>query len=75
MVFRFHLFLSLTPNHYMRKVFLSALVLLGSVAPALSQDSPVRFNSTIVSKTVSNSTRRACGTMEVLAAQLAADPA
>ena len=59
----------------MRKVFLSALVLLGSVALALAQDSPVRFNSTRVSETASNITRRACGTMEVLAAQLAADPA
>ena len=59
----------------MQKVFLSALALLGSVAPALAQDSPVRFNPTRVSETASNSTRRACGTMEVLAAQLAADPA
>ena len=75
MVFRFHLFLNLILNHYMQKVFLSALVLLGSVAPALAQDSPVRFNPTRVSETASNSTRRVCGTMEVLAAQLAADPA
>ena len=58
----------------MQKLYFSALALLGSVAPALAQNSPMRFSPTRAGET-SNVTRRACGTMEVLAAQLAADPA
>ena len=57
----------------MNKLYFSALALLGSAAPALAQDAarlaPV-FNSE-----VPVITKRACGSMEVLAAQLAADPA
>ena len=58
----------------MNKLYFSALALLGSAAPALAQDAQ-RLAPVIDKETATAITRRACGTMEVLAAQLAADPA
>ena len=58
----------------MNKFYCSALALLASAAPALAQDAQ-RFVPVFGPETATTITRRACGTMEVLAAQLAADPA
>ncbi|WP_460610741.1 M43 family zinc metalloprotease [Hymenobacter terrigena] len=58
----------------MNKLYYSALALLASAAPALAQDAQ-RLAPVTGMETASTITRRACGTMEVLAAQLAADPA
>ena len=56
----------------MNKLYLSALALLSLASPALAQDASVSFSHVPEGSTI---TRRACGSMEVLAAQLAADPA
>ena len=58
----------------MNKLYFSALALLGSAAPALAQNVANRLTVKPELETTTI-TRRACGTMEVLAAQLAADPA
>ena len=58
----------------MNKLYFSALALLGSAAPALAQNVANRLAVKPELETTTI-TRRACGTMEVLAAQLAADPA
>lgn len=58
----------------MNKLYFSALALLGSAAPALAQDAQ-RLAPNFEPEAINTITRRACGTMEVLAAQLAADPA
>ncbi|MET4075781.1 M43 family zinc metalloprotease [Hymenobacter sp. UYCo722] len=55
----------------MTKLYIAALGLLGLASPALAQDARFEFGTGSESIT----TRRACGAMEVLAAQLAADPA
>ena len=59
----------------MNKLYFSALALLGSASPALAQDFQSRVSPDTKAETTPAITRRACGTMEVLAAQLAADPA
>jgi hypothetical protein len=59
----------------MNKLYLSALALLGSAAPVLAQDFQGRISLDTKTEATPTITRRACGTMEVLAAQLAADPA
>jgi hypothetical protein len=59
----------------MNKLYFSALALLGSAAPALAQDFQSRVSLDTKAETMPVITRRACGTMEVLAAQIAADPA
>jgi len=58
----------------MNKFLFSALALMGSASSVLAQDAASRLapGTTAESGAI---TRRACGTMEVLAAQLAADPA
>ena len=58
----------------MNKLYFSALALLGSAAPALAQEAPTNYSPSRAAESAAI-TRRACGTMEVLAAQLAADPA
>ena len=58
----------------MNKLYFSVLALLASAAPALAQDAQ-RLAPISEPETANTITRRACGTMEVLAAQLAADPA
>ncbi|MFC6221797.1 M43 family zinc metalloprotease [Hymenobacter artigasi] len=58
----------------MNKLYFSALALLGSAAPVLAQDAR-RLAPNFEPEAINTITRRACGTMEVLAAQLAADPA
>ena len=55
----------------MNKFYLSALSLLGLASPALAQDIRQAFGSSSETTIM----RRSCGSMEVLAAQLAADPA
>jgi hypothetical protein len=59
----------------MNKLYLFTLALLGSAAPALAQNFQSRVSLDTKAETMPAITRRACGTMEVLAAQLAADPA
>ncbi|WP_210518330.1 M43 family zinc metalloprotease [Hymenobacter terricola] len=60
----------------MNKLYFSALALLGSAAPALAQDLQSRMAVGYqLEATTTPITHRACGTMEVLQAQLAADPA
>ena len=58
----------------MNKLYFSVLALLGSAAPALAQEAPTNYSPIRAAESAAI-TRRACGTMEVLAAQLAADPA
>ena len=55
----------------MNKLYISALAMLGWASPALAQDTRLSFGHGSESVIM----RRACGSMEVLAAQLAADPA
>ena len=55
----------------MNKLYLSALTFLGLASPALAQNARLPFSN----GPESTITRRACGSMEVLEAQLAADPA
>ena len=55
----------------MNKLYIAALAMLGLASPALAQDARLEFG-TGPERII---TRRACGSMEVLAAQLAADPA
>ena len=59
----------------MKKIYFSALALLGSAAPALAQDVLSNYAPVGAAERANVITRRACGTMEVLAAQLAANPA
>ncbi|MDB5234729.1 MAG: type sorting protein [Hymenobacter sp.] len=62
----------------MNKFLLSALTLLGGASSVLAQDVQDRFNAgdiRVNTGTTSAITRRACGTMDVLQAQLDADPA
>ncbi|MBO2010358.1 M43 family zinc metalloprotease [Hymenobacter negativus] len=59
----------------MNKFYFSALALLASAAPVLAQDFQSRASLDAKAETTPVITRRACGTMEVLSAQLAADPA
>ena len=56
----------------MNKLYLSALALLGLSTSALAQDVRISVSHAPEGSAI---TRRACGTMEVLATQLAADPA
>ena len=57
----------------MKKILLSALALAGSAPLLLAQDVPrLNLNATNAAPVI---TRRACGTMEALDAQLAANPA
>ena len=56
----------------MRKFYFSALALLAGAAPALAQS---RLASNAAPEAATVIARRACGTMEALEAQLAADPA
>ncbi len=57
----------------MNKLYVSAIALLGFSSTALAQDARmVSSNGNDLESTI---TRRACGSMEVLEAQLAADPA
>ena len=55
----------------MNKLYVSALAMLGLASPALAQDGHLSGGNSPESTIM----RRACGSMEVLAAQLAADPA
>ena len=55
----------------MHKLYFSALALLASAAPALAQS---RLATNAAPEAMMATARRACGTMDVLAAQLAANP-
>jgi len=59
----------------MNKVYLSALALLGSATPLLAQNVQIRVAPNTTPSEAPAITRRACGTMEALQAQLNADPA
>ena len=59
----------------MHKLLLSALALLGSAAPLLAQDAASRLAPGTGSDNPTATPGRACSTMDVLQAQLAADPA
>ena len=59
----------------MKKIYASALVLASCATPFFAQAQSSRAAQPNPSDEVATITRRACGTMEVLAAQLAADPA
>ncbi|WP_460553055.1 M43 family zinc metalloprotease [Hymenobacter daeguensis] len=59
----------------MNRLCFSALALLGSAVPAFAQNVQSRLVLDTKAETAPVITRRACGTMEVLAAQLDADPA
>ena len=56
----------------MNKLYISALALLGLSSSAVAQDTRLPFGYAPEGSVI---TRRACGSMEVLQAQLAADPA
>lgn len=59
----------------MNKLYVSALALLSTTAPALAQDALNRQAPATLPEATSVVAKRACGSMEVLEQQLAADPA
>jgi hypothetical protein len=58
----------------MNKFYVSALALLSATAPALAQDALNRQAPANLPEAVNVITRRACGSMDVLNQQMAADP-